>query len=129
MECQPAWRRGKGWPPLKEQTGDDWGKLSASRKNGLFLVVMSMSWWATSLETTDDRHSFKEAVDDVRWVIEQQLQSHTAPDVPPVDKDGLNIPDRDSVTVPNYLHREEGKRQVKPMCWLMDHIAATTLTG
>lgn len=131
MECQPAWHRNEGWPPTKERAeGTTWEKLSAAGKNGLFLVVMSTCWWAASLKTTDDRLFFDQAVDDVRWVIEQQLQGRVATDAPPVHEDGLNTPECAPVPLLPYLQRKGEKRQVKPTPWVKKLMKANaTLTG
>lgn len=75
VACQPPWRQNQEWPLPKERVEDvSWGKLAARGKNGLFLVIMTTAWWATALRSDDQRHLFEAAVDDIHWVIEQQLQ-------------------------------------------------------
>jgi hypothetical protein len=69
-------------------------------------------------------------VDDVRSVIEQQLQGRVTPDASPVHEDGLTTPAHVSVPLLPYLQREGEKRQVKPAPWVKKLMAAnTTLTG
>lgn len=88
--CQPSWRQDKGWPlPKVQAKKTTWGKLSAQGKNSLFLVIMLTTWWAPSLQSDDQRHFFKEVMDDIRWVIEQQLEIASTPNEPPIDE---NVP-------------------------------------
>lgn len=118
MDSQPPWRLSEQWPLPKEPVENaTWGKLSARGQSGLFLVIMSTAWWASSLQSADHRRFFDEAVDDVRWVIEQQLKTAPVPKVPPVDKPlGAveNLPAQ-----AKYLQRGEGKRKAKPSAWLL----------
>jgi hypothetical protein len=81
----------------------------------MFIVVMSTTWWATSLESADDRRSFDEAVDDIRWVITQVLESLPAPGTPNIPR---NTPPPPGTQKPppaaaNWFARPEGKRQTK----------------
>lgn len=48
MHLQPLWRANDGDLPHAIYTCDegDWGGLIKSGKNGLFLVLLSMAWWA-----------------------------------------------------------------------------------
>ena len=114
--CQPPSRWGKGWPLPKEQVEKAaWGKLSARGKNGLFLVVMSTTWWAASLKSADHRRVFAEAVDDIRWVVEQQLANSLISDTPAVGKNAHSTPKSDASTLPTWLRREgDGKRVARP---------------
>jgi hypothetical protein len=124
VACQPSWRRGEGWPLPKEGVENaTWGKLAARGKNGLFLVVMSTTWWAASLKSADQRHFFKEAVDDIRWVIEQQLKAPPVLDAPAVDKSTPSTSKPDSTAVPTWLQRERSKRLAKPSRRLLESMS------
>lgn len=121
MNCQPSWRLKKGWPLSRELVKNPtWGKLSTSGTCGLFLVVMSTTWWATSLQSADDRRFFDDAVDDIQWVIDRQLEMSPVPNVPPVDSDPPGVVESDVPAIPNYLQRGEGKRKPKPTRWLLE---------
>ena len=57
--CQPAWRQNKGWP-LPRDGSATWGAKSwAHGHNGLFLVVMSTAWWASSIQSAKDWVEFE----------------------------------------------------------------------
>ena len=74
--CQPSWRQDGGWPlPKDDQTSTNWCKVGNHGRNGLFLVVMSTTWWASSVQSTKDWTEFDEAVEDVQWVIDQVITS------------------------------------------------------
>lgn len=71
---QPAWRRGTEGSPLSRDIPsiEEWDIIARGGSNGLFLVVMALSWWfqgfvSTSTEPTDD---FWAAVSDVAWVLD-----------------------------------------------------------
>jgi hypothetical protein len=112
--CQPPWCRGTGWPFSREEpTKADWGKLIARGQNGMFIVVMSTTWWASSLESSSDRDAFNEAVDDIRWVVEQISKLLSAPgtfNAPPRP----TVAQKKPVSTANWLVRPVGKRQPKP---------------
>ena len=81
----------------------------------MFIVVMSTTWWASSLKPTDDRHPFEEAVDDIRWVIKQILKSlpasgtaNTTHDTPPPADAQKSMP-----AAAKWSVRPGGKRQPK----------------
>jgi hypothetical protein len=116
MACQPPWRKDKAWPLPKERAEKaTWGKLSARGRNGLFLVVMSTTWWAPRLQSADHRRVFAEAVGDVLWVIEQQLKDSPGPNTPAVQEVAPSIPEPNSSTLPTWLQRPGGgKRLTKP---------------
>ena len=125
MDCQPPWRKGSEWPLPKEQVGNTtWGKLSARGQNGFFLVVMSATWWAASLKSTDDRCLFDEAMDDMCWVLERILEAGLAPNAPGATKDPIP-PSGPQKPVPmaTWQAREVGKRQSKASRKLMEALS------
>lgn len=111
--CQPAWRKANGWPFLKEgDTGVGWGKLASRGQNGMFVVIMSTTWWAFSIKSPEERHAFEEAVDDVRWVLEELLKLHSTSNTPdPLPPPG---PPNAPISTATWLTRSAGKRQSKP---------------
>ena len=121
VACQPSWRKDTGLPLSKEQVENPtWERLSSCGQSGLFLVIMSTSWWATSLQSPNQRHSFEEAVDDIRWVIEQQVNEPLVPNNPVVDE---GIPNMSDPTLPSWLVRKDGKRKSKESCKLLQTIS------
>ena len=110
--CQPPWRKAGGWPFSRENTNTSWGKLEARGQNGIFIVVMSTTWWASSIKSAEDVRAFDEAVDDVHWVLGQFLKRRSslgAPKSPPPPT-GLQKP----VSTASWLVRPPGKHQPKP---------------
>ena len=61
----------------------DWGKLVYGGKNGIFLLVMAMSWWANSVDCAQPPSEFCEATADLKWVLEQLNRCLTSPPTPP----------------------------------------------
>ena len=120
--CQPAWRQGKGWPlPTNDPDGTDLSIKAISRgQNGLFLVVVSTAWWASSIRSTKDWDEFDEVVKDVQWVIDQGAKLLKAISVPvsPVCSD----PPQDPAPAPGatWMAREDGKRRPKPSRRLLE---------
>ena len=117
--CQPPWRQNEGWPLSREVPDPaEWGKLNARSQNGMFLVVMSTTWWALALKSPDDRHAFDEVVDDLRWVLEQLLA--------PTDPIQNPTPDTPQVANPpkvTWMERKAGKRQPKPSRALLESMS------
>lgn len=48
MHLQPVWRTNDGNVPHAVYTCDDgdWGTLKKTGKNGIFMILLVMSWWA-----------------------------------------------------------------------------------
>ena len=71
LTIQPTTR--KAWPPTYGPLANDFSFDFFSRggPNGVFLVVLCLSWWANALTPNVDHTSFKLVVHDVRWVLEQ----------------------------------------------------------
>ena len=79
-KAQPDWRSIETWPFPKDDPGtEDWGSLFSSGKDGLYIVVMSLSWWAHALDPAVDFKIY-DAVSDVSWVMEQLIISLTDDD-------------------------------------------------
>jgi hypothetical protein len=68
---QPTTR--KAWPPTYAPLPADFSfsYFNHGGPNGVFLMILCLSWWANSLDTETDHTNFKLVVHDVRWVLEQ----------------------------------------------------------
>ena len=75
LTIQPTTR--KVWPPSYEPLPEDFSFNYFNRggPNGVFLMILCLSWWANALSPDTDHKSFKLVVHDVRWVLEQ-VASH-----------------------------------------------------
>jgi hypothetical protein len=66
--CQPKWRKTERWPfPQDDADVGDWERLPLGGKDGLFIVVMSLGWWAHARDPAVDS-KLDDAIDDVSWV-------------------------------------------------------------
>jgi hypothetical protein len=80
QSLQPSWRAQKSWPPSRVvPLEEDWKIFHQGGANGLFIVVMCLSWWSSRAKTAKERTSFEAAKADVAWVFEQVCAS-----LPPV---------------------------------------------
>jgi hypothetical protein len=68
---QPTTR--KTWPPSQHPVSEDFSFEYFNRggPNGVFLMILCLSWWANTLSTETDNTYFKVVVHDVCWVLEQ----------------------------------------------------------
>ena len=115
--CQPAWRQEKGWLlPRECPSSTNWVKLGARGQNGLFVVIMSTTWWATSIKSEEDWVWFDTAVDDVKWVIDRVIEALPAC-TPPGIPDTPNTSEPDAP--PNWMVRGAGKRKPKVAPWVL----------
>lgn len=65
---QPAWREGE--PLLTTVPVDaDWTPLMYGGSNGLFLVVVALSWWVSATGIHDVE--ILAAIHDVKWVLSE----------------------------------------------------------
>ena len=120
--CQPPWRQSEEWPLSREAPDHaKWGKLTARGQNGVFLLVMSTTWWAFALKSSDDRRVFDEAMDDLRWVIEKILRQPSTPADPTQNRtpDPLQVA---NAPIATWMSRKEGKRRPKPSRALLESI-------
>jgi len=112
--CQPAWRRDKGWPLPRDTDSantTDWGKVGARGQSGMFLVVMSTTWWASSIDSEEEQALFDEAMDDIHWVINQVVGRFNTIQTPiPPPKPSNKTPPLQA----NWMTRADGKRQSRP---------------
>lgn len=85
---QPSWRcagdiRKCSWPLPREPPsvhGPLWDKLLAGGKDGLFIVVMSLSWWVIKHGRDSGKDSqLEEALVDVSWVLANMVSVLSSP--------------------------------------------------
>ena len=53
----------------------DWSGLKCGGCNGMFLVLVSLSWWAVCDDSDVHIADISSATDDVLWVFEQMSKS------------------------------------------------------
>ena len=128
--AQPQERETRQWPFSRETIGDmGWSKFPANGKDGIFLAVMGLSWWAPAIQSLDEAASFEEAVTDLDWVVQELVRIRTSLTPSPALSPSQNKPrphqrnhaphssssrPRSRVQV-SYGHpRGEGKRTIKP---------------
>lgn len=105
--CQPRWRSAKTWPfPRDDAVEGDWAKLNVTGPHGLFAVVMSMSWWAASVNPDSHPATFIAAVTDLHWVIKKLILFSSKPQ--------LEVDTAPANKFPGHCERAPGKRQVRP---------------
>ena len=86
--AQPPERETHQWPFPRETIGDmGWSKFPANGKDGVFLAVMGLSWWAPAIQSLSEIAFFEEAVTDLDWVIQELVRIRTSltpsPALPP----------------------------------------------
>ena len=71
LTIQPTTR--KAWPPTYEPLPEDFSfdYFNRGGPNGVFLMILCLSWWANALTPKTDHTNFKLVVHDVHWVLEQ----------------------------------------------------------
>ena len=119
--CQPAWRQGSRWPLSRNNTGTvNWKKVCARGRNGLFLVIMSTTWWAASVRSEKDWVEFDEAVEDIRWVIGQIQDWVNALPASTLSSSSETPQDLPSPPKVTWMARPSGKRRPKPTARLLE---------
>lgn len=77
---QPTWRLRETWPlSRKTPSGEDWSVLRRGGINGMFIVLMCLSWWTLKKLSAKERDVFEGAKSDVVWVIQQVSDSLVLP--------------------------------------------------
>lgn len=67
---QPTWRNTDSWP-FDRSDVHAWGVLASGGKDGWFVILMSLVWWAFAITSDQDRAIFISVCTDVRWVLQQ----------------------------------------------------------
>ena len=81
IECQPPDHPTTSWPlPRKPLSPAQWGKLMKGGKYGMFLFLMSLSWWVKSSELV--QADFIAAMEDFHWVLQQLTDALTTTTLP-----------------------------------------------
>ena len=87
--AQPQERDSQQWPFSRDSIGGaDWRKFPANGKDGIFLAVMALSWWATAVRSINEIAFYEEAVTDLHWVIEELIRIKSASQPPPPPSQG-----------------------------------------
>jgi hypothetical protein len=70
--------------------------------------------WAFSAKSEEDWAEFDEAVDDLKWVINQTIDAYKAitPPTPPAPTESSEV--SEPPEGPNWMARTGGKRKAKP---------------
>jgi hypothetical protein len=64
-----------GWPPPRDLPDDtDWSGLRRGGPNGVFLIMMSLSWWAHHATSPALVAEFDNVVEDVNWAFTSILK-------------------------------------------------------
>lgn len=106
---QPKWRNLQSWPFTKDdRSGGSWKDFPARGQNGIFLVIMATCWWARAVVSAEDFALFEEAVDDIHWVIQQLVLTHSSPSASDEPQPPPSTP------WARTFSRGNGKRMVKP---------------
>jgi hypothetical protein len=80
---QPAWRLPKdSAQPLlhnEEFSSNGWSDLCKGGRNGFFLVILCLAWWAAAGDATTVKGDLTGMFEDTRWVLRKmvaRVQSH-----------------------------------------------------
>ena len=73
---QPSWHSTGSGPSLMDCPADaDWKVLQHGGGNGIFIVVMCLSWWGKVVTSPKDHEVFDAAVEEVASVFENVWMS------------------------------------------------------
>lgn len=67
---QPAWRDGDSLG-MAIPANADWGSVLRGGPNGLFLVILALSWWVEGMQPDQQDLELFKAVNDVEWVLSE----------------------------------------------------------
>lgn len=97
MAAQPQERDVRQWPSPRNTISDaGWHRFPANGKDGLFVAVMALTWWAPAVRSLDEIAFFEEGVTDLHWVIQELTRVKTTrqlspSDTPPPQDELVNI--------------------------------------
>ncbi|KAJ6448528.1 hypothetical protein C8R45DRAFT_762444, partial [Mycena sanguinolenta] len=69
----PGWRRSEG--ELAHKANRDFKVLECLGINGFLNVIACLKWWHMALSMEESAAEWQDAVGDVRWVLEQMIES------------------------------------------------------
>ena len=55
--------------------GEQWDVLCQGGKNGLFMAVLALGWWAAALGEVSDDDELCVALGDAKWVMQRMARS------------------------------------------------------
>ena len=78
-DAQPRERKAQQWPLSRDNMSDvGWSRFPANGKDGIFLAVMALSWWAPAIRSLQEVAFFEEAVTDICWVVGELIRIKTS---------------------------------------------------
>ena len=79
-DLQPAWRVSSANGALRRDGNGPWDSLAVPGTNGMFLVLISLSWWRTiALATRATLEQCDECTRDVLWVLQKMAVARSTP--------------------------------------------------
>jgi hypothetical protein len=116
--AQPREYDTQEWPFSRDTNSDvDWCKFPANGKDGVFLAVMALSWWAPAARSSDEIASFEEAVIDLHWVIRELIRVRTVgqllPPPPSQSKPKTRRP-KPTIIRPNPISNQSASTSLPP---------------
>jgi hypothetical protein len=80
QSLQPSWHIQDGLLLSNAVPADEeWSSLCRGGSNGLFIVLMCLSWWMSKPMSSEELVTFQVAKADVLWVLQQMLRNFTNP--------------------------------------------------
>jgi len=72
IAIQPKWRLADDGSFIYSMlAGEDWHSLHKGSSSGLYIIVITLSWWVKTLTLDDSHIHIWTAVHDITWVIDQ----------------------------------------------------------
>ena len=75
LHLQPPWRDTSSWPLARVEVGDDWSALRRGSHNGVYLVVLGLSFWVSSVEDPKTDDELCQLLVDFHWVLMRMNES------------------------------------------------------
>jgi hypothetical protein len=73
---QASWHSGGSGPSHRDCPANaDWKILQHGGTNGIFIILMCLSWWNKAMTSLTHREVFDAAVEDVAWALEHVCTS------------------------------------------------------
>jgi hypothetical protein len=71
---QPAWRGGKSLGTAIP-TDADWKSVLRGGPNGLFMVILALSWWVCAMKPDQQDLELFKSINDVEWVLSELVST------------------------------------------------------
>lgn len=79
-DLQPSWRVSSADGALRRDGNGPWDSLAVPGNNGMFLVLITLSWWRTiALASRATLAQCDECTRDVLWVLQKMAAAHPTP--------------------------------------------------